>query len=147
MADGIISYNVAAKKKRTDCTISVWKAIRRTAKNFQEIPANKQFKKILSSITLRKYVLSRFSHVWLCDPMDCSPPGFSAHGISQQENWSRLPFPIPGGLPDPGIEPRSPALTGGFFTVESPGKPNALYIVCMVVAQSCLTLWDPLYRL
>ena len=31
-------------------------------------------------------------------------------GFSRQEYWSRLPFPSPGDLPDPGIEPRSPAL-------------------------------------
>ena len=45
-----------------------------------------------------------------CDPMDCSLPGSSVHGISQREYWSGLPFPPPGGLPDPGIEPGSPAL-------------------------------------
>ena len=33
-------------------------------------------------------------------------------------------FLLQGGLPDPGIEPESPALTGGFFTTESPGKPH-----------------------
>ena len=31
-------------------------------------------------------------------------------GFSRQEYWSKLPFPSPGDLPDPGIEPRSPAL-------------------------------------
>ena len=41
-----------------------------------------------------------------------------------QEYWNGLPFPSPGDLPDPGIEPRSPALTGGFFTTELPGKPE-----------------------
>ena len=35
--------------------------------------------------------------------------------------WSGLPFPSPGNLPDPGIEPVSPALAGGFFTTEPPG--------------------------
>ena len=35
-----------------------------------------------------------------------------------------MSFPTPGDLPNPGIEPRSPALTGGFFTTELPGKPN-----------------------
>ena len=59
----------------------------------------------------------------LCDPMDFSPPGSSVHGISRQEYWSGLPFPSPGDLPDPGIEPVSPALAGGFFTTEPPGKP------------------------
>ena len=41
----------------------------------------------------------------LCDPMDCSLPGSSIHGILQQESWSGLPFPSLGDLPDPGIEP------------------------------------------
>ena len=45
----------------------------------------------------------------LCDPMDCSPPGSSVHGISRQEYFSRLPFPTPGNLPDSRIEPVSPA--------------------------------------
>jgi len=41
----------------------------------------------------------------LCDPVDCSLPGFS-----RQEHWSGLPFPSPGDLPDPGIKLGSPAL-------------------------------------
>ena len=44
-------------------------------------------------------------------------------GFSRQEYWSGLPFPSPGDLPDPGIEPMSPALAGGFFTTEPLGKP------------------------
>ena len=39
--------------------------------------------------------------------MDCSPPGSSVHGISQQEYWSGLPCLPPGDLPDPGIGPTS----------------------------------------
>ena len=45
-------------------------------------------------------------------------------GFSRQEYWSGLPFPHPGDLPDPGIEPESsasPALAGRFFTTEPPG--------------------------
>ena len=45
-------------------------------------------------------------------------------GFSRQEYWSRLPFPSPGELPDPGIEPRSPALEADALTSEPPGKPN-----------------------
>ena len=45
----------------------------------------------------------------LCDPMNCSLPGSSVHGILQ-EYWSGLPFPFPGDLPDLGIEPVAPAL-------------------------------------
>ena len=37
--------------------------------------------------------------------------------FSRQEYWSGLPFPSPGDLPNPGIEPGSPALAGGFFTI------------------------------
>ena len=46
--------------------------------------------------------------------------------FSKQEYWSGLPFPVPGDLPDPGIEPvslASPALAGEFSTTEPPGKP------------------------
>ena len=43
-------------------------------------------------------------------PMDHSLPGSMVHGISRQEYWNRLPFPSPGDLPNPGIEPGSPAL-------------------------------------
>ena len=43
-------------------------------------------------------------------------------GFPRQEYWSDLPFPTPGDLPDPGIEPVSPALAGGFFTTEPPGR-------------------------
>ena len=44
-------------------------------------------------------------------------------GFSQQEYWNGLAFPPPGDLPDSGIKPASPALAGGFFTIEPPGKP------------------------
>ena len=44
-------------------------------------------------------------------------------GSSRQEYWSGLPCPPPGNLPNPGIEPASPALAGGRFTTEPPGKP------------------------
>ena len=44
--------------------------------------------------------------------------------FSRQEYWSGLPFPSPGDLPDPGIEPTSLALAGGFFTTAPPGMPQ-----------------------
>ena len=44
-------------------------------------------------------------------------------GFSRLEYWSGLSFLSPGDLPDPGIEPVSPALGGGFFTTELPGQP------------------------
>ena len=67
--------------------------------------------------------MSDFSH-----PMDCSMPGSSVLGISQA-GILELPFPSPGDLPDPGMEPTSlmfPALAGRFFTSEPPKKPGLL---------------------
>ena len=49
-----------------------------------------------------------------------APPSM---GFSRQEYCSGLPCPPPGDLPDPGVKPVSPALAGGFFTTEEPGKP------------------------
>ena len=46
----------------------------------------------------------------LCNPMDCTHQAPLSMGFSRQEYWSGLLFPSPGDLPDPGIEPRSPAL-------------------------------------
>ena len=43
-------------------------------------------------------------------------------GFPRQEYWRGLPFSSPGDLPDPGIEPASPALTGEFFAPGPPGK-------------------------
>ena len=50
-----------------------------------------------------------------------APPSM---GFSRQEYWSGLPFPSPGHLPDPGLEPRSPALQADVLTSEPPGKPS-----------------------
>ena len=59
----------------------------------------------------------------LCDPVDCGPPGSSVRGLSQAEYWSRLPLPSPGDLPDPGIEPTSPALQEDSFPPSRQGGP------------------------
>ena len=75
------------------------------------------------------------SRTRLCDPMDFSPPGSLSVGFSRQEYWSGLPFPPPGDLPDPGIEPMSlgsPALADRslFFTTSTTCErhvdPNSL---------------------
>ena len=59
----------------------------------------------------------------LCGPMDCSVPGSSVHGISQQEYWNGLSCP-PGELPNPGITPESPAFQADPLPTEPPGKPQ-----------------------
>ena len=70
----------------------------------------------------------------LCNPMDCSPPGSSVHEILQY--WSGLPFPSPGHLPNPGIEPGSPALQAVALPSELLGKSK--------VIQLCPTLCVPM---
>ena len=67
-------------------------------------------------------VMSDFASPWTVAHQ--APPSL---GFSRQEYWSELPFSPPGDLPDPGIEPTSPAspaLTGRFFTTVPPGKPQ-----------------------
>ena len=59
------------------------------------------------------------SRLTLCGPLDCQVP--LPMEFSTQEDWSRVPFPTPGDLLDPGIKPMylvSPALAGRFFTTE-----------------------------
>ena len=58
------------------------------------------------------------------DPMDCSLPGFSLHGIFQARvlEWGAISFS--GDLPDPGVKPRSPILQADALLSEPPGKPK-----------------------
>ena len=70
-----------------------------------------------------------------CGPMDSCRPGSSVRGVLRQEYWSGLPFPSPGVLPDPGIEPGSPALQvdsllpelpkSSFLTLNLQGLPGS----------------------
>ena len=52
-------------------------------------------------------------------------------GFSRQGYWSGLPFPSPGDLPDPGIEPRSPALQADALPSEPPGKQGEKTVLRM----------------
>ena len=59
----------------------------------------------------------------LCDPMNCSPPGSSVHGILKQEYWGGLPCHLPGNLPNPGTE--SVSLTSSTLHMDSlPSEPS-----------------------
>ena len=55
----------------------------------------------------------------LCNPMD-----YLVHGISRPEYWSGQPVSSPGGLPNPGMEPRSPALQADSLPAEPQGSPH-----------------------
>ena len=58
----------------------------------------------------------------LCDPTDCSPPGFSVHGISQAGILEWAATASSRGSADPEFESAAPALAGGFFTTEPPER-------------------------
>ena len=85
-----------------------------------------------------------FSRVQLC-----ATPWTVAHQaplsmiFSRQEYWSGLPFPSPGDLPNPGIEPVYPALAGGFFTIESPGKPKQYFNKTQICLRFSITFPSP----
>ena len=75
----------------------------------------------------------------LCDPMDCSPPGFSVRGISQARILEWGAICSLGDLPDPGIEPTSdcrqtPVLQADSVLTELPRKPLD---ICTPMADSC----------
>ena len=98
-------------------------------------------------LLIKEGCLCRVNPVYFCpalwDSMDCSPPAPSVHGVPRQEYWSGLPFPSPGDLPNPGIEPMSPALAGGFLAPEPPGKRSCntyLMFVSFIIGFD-LDLW------
>ena len=58
----------------------------------------------------------------LVTPWTVARKALLSMGFFRQEYWSGLSFPSPGDLPNPGIEPRSPALQAGALPSEPPGK-------------------------
>ena len=85
----------------------------------------------LSYLLLGNMCAQPLSCVWLFGApwtVACQAP--LSLGFFQQDYWSGLPYPPPGDPPDSGIRhisPESPALAGGFFTTEPPGKPTAVH--------------------
>ena len=63
------------------------------------------------------------SHPTLCDPMDCSLPGSSVHGILDTRILEWVAVPFSRGFSNPGIELRSSALQAGSLPSKPPGKP------------------------
>ena len=60
-------------------------------------------------------------------------------GFSRQEYWSGLPFPSPGDLPNPGIEPKSPALQADTLTSGPPGK-SCTYMYIFLKINLCILI-------
>ena len=70
--------------------------------------------------------LSHFSPVLLCNPMDCSPPGSSVHGILQARILEWVAVPSSRGSSPPRDRPPVFCVAGGFFITEPPGKPRII---------------------
>ena len=58
----------------------------------------------------------------VCDPWTVALQAPLSMGFPRQGYWSGLPFPSPGDLPDPGIEPTSAALAGGFLNTRAQNR-------------------------
>ena len=69
----------------------------------------------------------------------CSPPGSSVTGFPRQEDWSGLPFPSPGDLPGPEMEPTFHVLGGRSVTAEPPGRPGGGIRLCVTLSVQSLT--------
>ena len=84
-------------------------------------------------------VLSRFSHIQLlATPWTVARRLLCPWGFSREEYWSVLSCPPPGDVPNPGIEPRSPALQA--HSSEPPGKPKNTGVGSLSLLQgNCLT--------
>ena len=84
-----------------------------------------------------KVKVKSLSHVRLfATPWTVAHQAPPSMGFSRQEYWSGLPFPSPGDLPNPGIEPRSPTLQADVLTSEPPGK-NVLQWYIMDASKCC----------
>ena len=96
------------------------------------------FKFLYVCVCMCMYVLLRCGQLFATSQTVARQTPLSV-GFSRQEYWSGLPFPTIGDLPNPEIETMSlasPALVGGFFTIEPSGKPLNVFQFSSV-AQSC----------
>ena len=95
-------------------------------------------------IGLHPYVLSCFSCVQFCVTLwNIAWQASLSMGFSRQEYWSGLPCPPPGDLPDPRMEPTSPALQAESLPLAPPGKPVCVCVcVCVrVCARIYVCVW------
>ena len=76
----------------------------------------------------------------LVTPWTIACQGPLSMGFSRQEYWSELPFPFPGDLPDPGIEPESPALQADSLLTELQGKILAILVTYCFITNRPQTL-------
>ena len=95
----------------------------------------------MSCIRIKLKVL--VSHVWFCvTAWTVTCQALLSTEFSRQEYWSGLPFPSPGDLPDPGIEPGSPALQADTLLSEPLGKSIRIKVYNKVMNFNSLSRWN-----
>ena len=75
-------------------------------------------------------------------PWTVAPQAPLSMGFPRQEYWSGLPFPTLGDLLDPGIQPASPAFTGGFCTMEPPRKFFIRFSLQRIYSMKCSNVYS-----
>ena len=114
------SDNICAHQKKTGISVFLWKVQGRRREGVSKMWLFGKWLVWRSLESERKKESESLSRVQLFVAYQTSP----SMGFSRQEYWSGLPFPSPGDLPHPGIEPGSPALEADPLTSEPPGKPG-----------------------
>ena len=81
------------------------------------------------------------SHSVVSDSMGFHELSLLSMEFSRQEYWNGLPFPSPGDLPEPGINPGSPALQANSLASEPPGKPLIMHYFVFDVWNNCVEFY------
>ena len=103
------------------------------------LPVNKRFLWTESAMLTRCSIHKLYPT--LCNPMDCSRQALLSRVFFRQEFWSGLPFPPPRDLPDPGIQPMSPAslaLQAYSLPLSHQGSPVS-HPCCAVLSRSVVS--------
>ena len=98
-------------------------------------------KQIFACFYIKVEVLVSWSCLALRDLMDCSLPGSSLHGILQARILEWVAIPFSRDLPNPGIEPGSPALQAD-TSLEPPGKPGFILKNLFLIIRFCACVFD-----
>ena len=111
------NYNPAKEKNKNCCE---WRAFLLFCQNYHRQSSSSGRERL----TQKSACVHAWPFLTVCYLMDCSRQDSCVHGFSRQEYRRGLPLPPPEDLSDPGVEPKSPALAGRFFTTVPPRKLN-----------------------
>ena len=114
-----MEYYSAIKKNTFESVLMRWMKLKPIIQSEVNQKEKHQYSIQFSSVSVQ--LLSRVQ--LFATPWTVANQALPFMGFSRQEYWKVLPFPSPGDLPHPGIEPPSPSLASVFFITEPSGKP------------------------